>query len=58
VKFSDADLIGLPVRVTVGSRSIKAGTVDLTIRHDRAQKSAPPGDAVAAVGALLDALPF
>jgi prolyl-tRNA synthetase len=33
VKFNDADLIGLPLRLTIGSRSLKAGGVELKFRH-------------------------
>jgi prolyl-tRNA synthetase len=32
VKFNDADLIGLPLRITVGERSLKAGGVELKLR--------------------------
>ncbi len=32
VKFNDADLIGLPLRVTIGARSLKKGTVELKRR--------------------------
>jgi prolyl-tRNA synthetase len=34
VKFKDADLIGIPYRVTVGPKGIKAGTVELKRRAD------------------------
>ncbi len=32
IKFKDADLIGIPLRVTVGARSLKEGNVELKIR--------------------------
>jgi prolyl-tRNA synthetase len=32
VKFNDADLIGVPLRITVGERSLKAGGVELKLR--------------------------
>ena len=32
VKFADADLVGYPVQVVVGSRGLDAGTVDLKVR--------------------------
>jgi prolyl-tRNA synthetase len=46
VKFSDAELVGIPFRVTVGKRGLAAGTVELT---DRAagSTSAIPLDEVA-----------
>ena len=31
-KFADADLIGLPVRVTVGKKTLEDGAVDVRIR--------------------------
>ncbi len=34
MKFADADLVGYPVQVVVGSRGIEAGTVDLKVRVD------------------------
>ncbi|MBI3857855.1 MAG: proline--tRNA ligase [Planctomycetes bacterium] len=39
VKFADADLIGLPVRITVGKRTLEAGTVDVRTRKNKDQKS-------------------
>lgn len=35
VKFKDADLIGIPIRVTVGPRSLKAGKVELKLRWEK-----------------------
>jgi prolyl-tRNA synthetase len=34
VKFNDADLIGIPYRVTIGPRGLKAGTVEVKARRD------------------------
>jgi len=34
VKFADAELIGIPYRVTVGPRGVADGTVELTTRRD------------------------
>jgi prolyl-tRNA synthetase len=33
VKFNDADLLGIPVRLTVSSRSLKNGGVELKLRN-------------------------
>jgi prolyl-tRNA synthetase len=57
VKFADADLVGYPVQVVVGSRGIRAGTVDLKLRAtgDRSQPSL--ADAVGAVSELLASAP-
>jgi prolyl-tRNA synthetase len=40
VKFKDADLIGIPLRVTVGAKALKAGGVELKPRRERDQKKA------------------
>ena len=32
VKFADADLIGIPLRITLGNRSLKEGKVEVRIR--------------------------
>ena len=32
VKFSDAELVGIPFRVTVGQRGLAAGTAEITDR--------------------------
>jgi prolyl-tRNA synthetase len=34
VKFADADLIGLPIRITVGNRSLKEGKVEVKLRSN------------------------
>jgi prolyl-tRNA synthetase len=50
VKFKDADLIGIPLRVTVGAKSLKAGNVELKPRSEPDPKKAellPLGDSVA-----------
>lgn len=35
VKFKDADLIGVPLRVTVGSKSLKEGKIELKLRSEK-----------------------
>jgi prolyl-tRNA synthetase len=32
VKFADADLIGVPIRLTLGNRSLKEGKVEVKLR--------------------------
>ncbi|HVT60384.1 MAG TPA: proline--tRNA ligase [Thermoanaerobaculia bacterium] len=54
VKFKDADLIGIPVRVVVGSRSLASGQVELSLRRDREKHLVPPAEAAARALALLD----
>jgi len=44
VKFADADLLGIPLRVTVSARSLKSGGIELK-RRDRDEASIVPLDA-------------
>lgn len=37
VKFTDADLIGIPVRITLGNRSVKEGKAEVKLRKDLSQ---------------------
>jgi prolyl-tRNA synthetase len=37
VKFNDADLIGCPIRVTVGEKGLKEGMVELKMRKEKEQ---------------------
>jgi prolyl-tRNA synthetase len=46
IKFNDADLIGLPIRLTVAERALKAGGVEIK-RRDRPEKTIVPLDQVA-----------
>jgi prolyl-tRNA synthetase len=57
VKFADADLIGYPVQVVVGKRSLEAGAVDLKARSTGDRSQAPLSDVVPAVRALIAAVP-
>jgi len=40
-KFKDADLIGLPVQVIVGARSLKNGSVEIKVRKLGEKRSVP-----------------
>ena len=57
VKFADADLVGYPVQVVVGSRGLGAGTVDLKLRATGDRSTATVGGAVDAAVALLATAP-
>jgi prolyl-tRNA synthetase len=46
-KFADAELLGCPVRVTVGRRTREAGTLEVQIRRGREQREVALGDDVA-----------
>jgi prolyl-tRNA synthetase len=41
VKFKDADLIGIPVRVTVGKRSVAEGNVEIKLRCESESQKVP-----------------
>ena len=34
IKFKDADLLGTPLRITLGMRSLKAGEVEMKLRSE------------------------
>jgi prolyl-tRNA synthetase len=53
VKFKDADLLGCPVRVTVGSRALKEGVVEVRRRRTGEVSTVPPADIAAHVQALV-----
>ena len=53
VKFADADLVGYPVQVVVGSRGLEAGTVDLKARATGERSKAPLAEAAQAVADVL-----
>ena len=55
VKFKDADLIGIPVRVTFGGKSFAAGNVEVKLRSEADPKKAeavPLGGALEKIAAL------
>jgi len=43
-KFADADLLGVPFRVTVGKKTLEDGAVDLRVRETGADERIPRGD--------------
>ncbi len=49
VKFKDADLLGIPVRVTVGALLAKEGCVEVRTRHDKQDMRVAPDGVVTAV---------
>jgi prolyl-tRNA synthetase len=40
-KFKDIDLIGIPLRIVVGERGLKDGTVEMKWRHESEAKNVP-----------------
>jgi prolyl-tRNA synthetase len=57
VKFADADLIGYPVQVVVGTRGLEAGTAEFKLRATGERSTAPLAEAVDAAIALLATAP-
>jgi prolyl-tRNA synthetase len=53
VKFNDADLIGIPVRINVGDRGLKEGKVEVKQRKVEAAEMVELKDVVAAVRAAV-----
>ncbi|MCB0018312.1 MAG: proline--tRNA ligase [Anaerolineales bacterium] len=53
VKFNDADLMGIPVRVTIGGRSLKEGGVELKLRRDKDKQMVALDEALATVQATV-----
>jgi prolyl-tRNA synthetase len=47
--FADADLIGIPLRLTVGMKGLKEGKVELKLRREKEAVFVPVADAVAKV---------
>ena len=48
-KFKDADLIGVPIRITVGKRSLDAGVLEIKLRSSDDVKKLPPAELIPAV---------
>ena len=46
VKFKDADLLGIPLRATVGGKSLKRGVIELRGRTDEQAREVPVDQAV------------
>jgi prolyl-tRNA synthetase len=54
-KFKDADLIGIPLRVVIGERGLKDGTVELKWRTEAAARQIPSASAAESILAELAA---
>lgn len=56
VKFNDADLIGLPLRITVGEKGLKDNSVEVRIRKTARTEKVPISQAVSRTKELLASL--
>lgn len=55
-KFKDAELVGFPVRVTVGKKSLAAGKVEVMTRRDKKTVECSLESAMTMIRATLDSL--
>src|SRR5207244_11374631 len=46
-KFADADLIGIPIRITAGKKSLEDGAVDVKDRESGEEQRVPASEAAA-----------
>lgn len=56
VKFKDADLIGIPVRVVVGNKGLEQGQVEISLRRHNEKRLVPVKETIARVRAVVDEL--
>jgi len=54
VKFKDADLIGVPLRVTVGAKGLQKGCVEVRWRRDGKTEEILVGEAAQKIAAFVD----
>ena len=55
IKFKDADLIGIPIRVTIGEKGIKEGLIEIKDRHTGIVDKIPLDQAAADVRRRIEA---
>ena len=56
VKFKDADLIGIPVRVTIGKKSLAEGNVEIKLRSEAKSRNIPAAEAPKKIAELVASL--
>ncbi|MBE2315129.1 proline--tRNA ligase [Solirubrobacter sp. CPCC 204708] len=56
-KFADAELLGCPLRLTIGKRTIEAGEIEAQVRRGRETRSVPLEGAAEAAHELWKTLP-
>ncbi len=54
VKFNDADLLGIPLRVTVSPRTLEKNSVELKLRSEKEAQLLPLEDAVTRLKSLVE----
>ena len=53
VKFKDADLIGIPLRLTIGGKGLKEGIIELKWRAEKDVAKVPVAEAEARIAAAV-----
>ena len=53
VKFKDADLIGIPIRITIGAKSLAEGKVELKLRSGEWEGKLAPDEVCGKVRELI-----
>ena len=53
IKFKDADLIGIPLRLTIGAKSLDRNCVEFKRRTDKSAEDIPLADAVGRIAGLV-----
>ena len=56
-KFADAELLGCPLRLTVGKRSLASGEIEVQVRRGQVSTTVPVESAAAAIAAAWRELP-
>jgi len=56
-KFTDAELLGCPARVTIGRRTLSSGEIEVQVRRGRESRTVPLDGAAEAIAALWRGLP-
>jgi prolyl-tRNA synthetase len=54
VKFNDADLLGIPIRVTVSPRTLEKDSVEIKLRSEKDSTLAPLSEAVTYISKIIE----
>ena len=54
VKFKDADLVGIPLRVTIGAKGLDKGCLELRLRRDGKTEEVPVADGATKIRAIVN----
>jgi len=54
VKFKDADLLGIPIRITVAPKALSRGGVELKLRHEKDSSLVPEEEVLTRIEEMID----